>query len=116
MSPPKDLMRLQQMLDYARETLELIQGKSRDDLDSDLLLGPALVRLLEMMGEAANRVSPEYQSSYPSIPWTQIIVLPNRLIHGYDTVDTEVLWRVMDQALPGLAAELESILLRAGGT
>lgn len=116
MSPPKDLMRLQQMLDYARETLELVQGKSRDDLDSDRLLGPALVRLLEMLGEAADLVSPAYQASYPSIPWTQIIVLPHRLIHGYDTVDTDNLWKVMDQALPGLAAELESILLRASGT
>ena len=116
MSPPKDLIRLQQMLEYARDASELIQEKSRHDLDADRPLGPALVQLLEMMGAAADRVSPEYQAAYPSIPWTQIISLPNRLIHGYDTVDLDILWKVMDQAVPGLAAELESIVLRASAT
>ena len=87
MSPPKDLIRLQHMLDYSREALELIQEKSRDELDSNRVLSLALVPLLEMIGEAANRVSAEYQSNYPAIPWTQIIGLRNRLIHGYDAVD-----------------------------
>ncbi len=116
MSPPKDLIRLQHMLDYSREALELIQKKSRKDLDSDRVLGLALVRLLEMIGEAANRVSPEYQSTYMSIPWTQIIGLRNRLIHGYDAVDMDILWEILSQDLPVLVAELESIVLRTSDT
>lgn len=116
MSPPKDLIRLQHMLDYAREAMELIQGKERKDLDADRLLGLALVRLLEVIGEAASRVSPEYQSIYPSIPWSQIIGLRNRLIHGYDAVDMDILWEILSRDLPGLVSELESIVLRARGT
>jgi uncharacterized protein with HEPN domain len=116
MSQPKELIRLQHMLDYTREALELMQGKSRNDLDSDRLLGLALVRLLEMIGEAANRVSSEYKSTYTSIPWSQIIGLRNRLIHGYDAVDMDILWEVLSRDLPGLVSELESIVLRASGT
>ncbi|RJR42093.1 MAG: DUF86 domain-containing protein [Deltaproteobacteria bacterium] len=116
MSQPKDLIRLQHMLDYAREALELMQGKPRNDLDSDRLLGLALVRLMEMIGEAANRVSPEYQSAHASIPWSQIISLRNRLIHGYDAVDMDILWEILGQDLPGLVAELESVILRESGT
>jgi len=110
------MIRLQHMLDYAREALELIRGKSRKDLESDRLLGLALVRLMEMIGEAANRVSPEYQSSYPSIPWSQIIGLRNRLIHGYDAVDMDILWEILSRDLPGLVLELEKIVLRASAT
>ena len=57
MSPPKDLIRLQHMLDYAREAMELMQGKGRNDLDSDRLLGLALVRLLEMIGEGGGYIA-----------------------------------------------------------
>ncbi|MEJ2226028.1 MAG: hypothetical protein P8X49_12940 [Syntrophobacterales bacterium] len=63
----KDLVRLRHMLDHAREAVGLIQNKSRADLTSDRLLGLALVRLMEIIGEAANRVSLEYQSQHPSI-------------------------------------------------
>ena len=116
MSPPKDLIRLQHMMDYAREALQLVLGKSRNDLDSDRLLGLALIRLMEMIGEAANRVSPEYKSCYASIPWSQIIGLRNRLIHGYDDVDMDILWEILNQDLPGLVSELERIISRASAT
>jgi len=113
MSPSKDLIRLQHMLDYAREALELIRGKSRNDLDSDRLLGLALSRLMEMMGEAANRVSPEYKSCYSSIPWSQIIGLRNRLIHGYDAVDMDIIWQILKQDLPILIEEMNKLFSKA---
>jgi uncharacterized protein with HEPN domain len=112
MLEPKDPIRLRHMLDYAHETLELIRGKGRNNLDSDRVLGLALVRLLEMIGEAANRVSPEGQSLCPSIPWSQIIGLRNRLIHGYDAVDMDILWQILKRDLPILIEELEKILSR----
>lgn len=108
----KDLVRLRHMRDYSREALELIEGKGREHLDSERLLGLALVRLLEMIGEAANRVSPEYQSLHPSIPWSQIISLRNRLIHGYDAVDMDILWQILKHDLPILIEELDRILSR----
>lgn len=110
MSQPKDPIRLRHMLDYSREALELIHESARKDLDANRLLGLALVRLLEMLGEAANRVSPEYQSLHPSIPWSQIISLRNRLIHGYDAVDMDILWQVLKHDLPILIEELNRIL------
>jgi uncharacterized protein with HEPN domain len=106
----RDLICLRHMLDHAREAVELIQDKFRGDLDSDRLLGLALVRLMEIIGEAANRVSTEYQSSHSAIPWSQIVSLRNRLIHGYDSVDMDILWQILKQDLPRLVRELEKIL------
>jgi uncharacterized protein with HEPN domain len=66
------------MLDHAQEAVALTQGRSRADLDSDRLLELALVRLLEIVGEAASRVSNEDCERHPEIPWPQIISLRNR--------------------------------------
>jgi uncharacterized protein with HEPN domain len=71
------------MLDHA---VELARGRTRTDLDTDRLLNLALVRLLEIVGEAANRVPKEEQTQYPRVPWPQIVGLRNRLIHGYDSI------------------------------
>jgi uncharacterized protein with HEPN domain len=88
--PTRDI-RLSHMLDHAREVIVLSEGRSRSDLDTDRLLNLALVRLLEIVGEAANRVPPEERQQHPEIPWPQIISLRNRLIHGYDAVDNDIL-------------------------
>ena len=75
---------LHHILDHAREAYMLVQNRFRRDLDDDRLLNLALVRLLEIIGEAANRVSLEERSRYPQIPWPQIIGMRNRLILGAD--------------------------------
>ena len=69
----------------------------------------ALVRLAEIVGEAAARVSTEFQQSHPAIPWPQIVSLRNRLIHGYDAVDLDILWRVLKEDFPQLIAELQKL-------
>jgi uncharacterized protein with HEPN domain len=68
------------MRDHAKEAISMARGRSRQDLDSDRMLNLALVHLLEIVGEAANRVPPELRSSYPQIPWLEIVGLRNRLI------------------------------------
>jgi len=98
------------MLDYSREAVELVRGRSRPDLETDRLLQLALVRLVEVIGEAAARVSPEAQAQYPRVPWARIVGMRNRLIHGYDTIDHDVLWRTLTDDLPALIGELESIV------
>jgi uncharacterized protein with HEPN domain len=105
-----DLVRLRHMLDHAREAAELVRGRSRGDLDSDRVLGLALVRLLEIVGEAANRVSEETRRQQPAIPWSQIVSLRHRLIHGYDSVDLDILWALLQSDVPALVAALESIV------
>ena len=103
-------VRLGHMLDHAREAISLVQGKSRSDLDRDRVLNLALVRLLEIVGEAAGRVPKEEHALYPQVPWPQIIGLRNRLIHGYDAVDNDILWQIIVRDLPSLVADLEAIL------
>lgn len=101
---------LRHMLDHAREAVALAQGKTRADLDRDRLLELALVRLLEIVGEAASRVPREDCARYPEIPWPQIVSLRNRLIRGYDAVDMDILWQIIEHDLPPLVAALEIIL------
>lgn len=110
MSKHSTIIRLRHMLDHATEALELAKGKIRADLDSDRLLNLALVRLLEVVGEAANFIPKEDQSLYPEIPWSQIVALRNRLIHGYDSVDFDILWQIVTQDLPPLITILEKVI------
>lgn len=103
-------VRLRHMLDYAREAVSLVQDKSRADLDIDRVLNLALVHLVEIVGEAASRVSKEVQNQYPQIPWPQVVSTRNRLIHGYDFLDFDVLWQTVTEDLPELITTLEKIV------
>ena len=103
----KDRIRIRHMLDYSREAVELAKEATRADLDTNRLLELALVRLLELVGEAAARVSPGVRTSCSEIPWSLIVGMRNRLIHGYDAVDSDVLWDTLSDDLPRLIDELE---------
>ena len=83
MSRRETQIALRHMLDYARESVQLTRGKTRKDLDDDRTLNLAQARLLEIIGEAANRVPVEFQMEHSEIAWGQIVSLRNRLIHGY---------------------------------
>jgi len=110
MSRHEDEVRLRHMLDHAREAAHMASGRTRADLDADRQLGLALVRLLEIVGEAASRVTKTTCRSHPQVPWPQIVSLRNRLIHGYDAVDYDVLWKVIEEDLPPLINKLTAIL------
>jgi uncharacterized protein with HEPN domain len=99
-----------QMLDHALEAVAMTDGKTRADLDEDRQLNLALVRLLEIIGEAATRIPKEDQALYKDISWPEIVSLRNRLIHGYDTVDFDILWQIVKQDLPRLIESLRKIL------
>ena len=101
---------LRQMLSHAQEAVNICEGKSRRDLDADRLLNLALTRLIEIIGEAANRVPDEVQNKYPDLPWIQMIGVRNRLIHGYDRVDFDILWTIVTRDLPIVITRLEIIL------
>jgi uncharacterized protein with HEPN domain len=106
---PEDLVRMRHMLESAREAAALIIDKSRQDLDTERVLSLALVRLIEIVGEAASRVSQTTRHEFSDIPWAQIVSLRNRLIHGYDAVDMDVLWKILTDDLPLLVTQLEKI-------
>lgn len=106
---PEDLIRMRHMLDSAREATGLIENQERGNLDTDRLLSLALVRLLEIVGEAASRITSPTRLQYPNIPWAQIVSMRNRLIHGYDAVDLDILWKILSVDLPALITELDRI-------
>jgi len=70
----------------------------------------ALTRLVEIIGEAAARVSAQTREQYPDIPWIEMIGLRNRLIHGYDAVDLDILWDILKEDLPPLIQRLRVLL------
>ena len=105
-----DVIRLRHMLDYARKALLFCKGKTRADIEQDEQLMLALVRLVEVIGEAASRTSQNLQEHTPSIPWADIIGTRNRLVHAYFNVDLDVLWEIIKNDLPPLVVELQKII------
>jgi uncharacterized protein with HEPN domain len=101
---------LRHMLDHAQEAIAMARGRERADLDTDRQFNLALVRLVEIIGEAANRVPEAERAHMGQVPWSQIVGLRNRLIHGYDEVDFNILWQIVTKDLPGLIKSLETIL------
>lgn len=110
MAVPDDRTSLQHMLSYAEDAQHFVQGRSRFDLDSDRMFNLAVVRALEVIGEAASRVSQSMRDKQPSIPSSQIVAFRNRLIHGYDAVDPDRLWQILISDVPPLIANLKQIL------
>lgn len=98
------------MLDSAEEAASFAAGKSREDLDADRMLALALVKSIEIVGEAGARISEEGRNELPDIPWREVIAMRNRLIHAYFDVDLDVVWRTVEEDLPPLTAMLKDAL------
>ncbi len=110
MSMRDDRTSLKDMLSHACEAVELLGDASRDDLGCARVIQLALTRLIEILGEAANRVSLETQKRNSNIPWSQIIGMRNRLIHGYDVIDYDLLWDTVTNDLPPLIQALQQAI------
>ena len=102
----RDRVRLLHMLEHAREAMRLVEGHTRQDFDADRVLSLAVVRLLEILGEAAARVSPEARAKRPDLLWWEIIGMRNRLIHGYDAVDLDIVWNIVESDILALVRHL----------
>ena len=108
-----DLVSLTDMLSHSREAAELMGDMSLADLRDNRVIQLVLTRLIEIVGEAANRVSAESQQENPEIPWPQVAGMRNRLVHGYDVIDFDLLRRTIKEDLPPLIAALQGILNQA---
>ncbi len=109
-SDSEDGVRLRHMLDAAQQTSAFMEGRSREDLDNDTMLMLAVVRLVEIIGEAAQNTSKDIQSASPDIPWRQIKGIRNRLAHAYFDVDLDVIWDIIENDLEQLIQTLERLL------
>lgn len=107
-------LRLRHMRSHGREALELVRGLDRVAFEENRVIQLAVVHLLEIVGEAAARTPDAMRSAYPDIPWRQTSDLRNRLIHGYDVIDLDIVWSVLAGDLPGLITRLDSILDATG--
>jgi uncharacterized protein with HEPN domain len=105
-----DRIRMRHMLDAAKAGASFIEGKTRADLDTDLQLVFALVRALEIIGEAANRVDKACCNQHPQIRWKEITGMRNWLIHHYFDVNLDLVWETVTADLPELIEELTKIL------
>lgn len=112
MSKRDDRVSLVDMLIHAREAVDLLDEASADELKSNRVMQLALMRLVEIVGEAANRVSPPTQQRYPEIPWPLIIGMRNRIVHEYDNVNLNILWSTITNELPPLINQFKSSEVR----
>ncbi len=105
-----DLIRMRHVLDASREAVSFIAGKNRQDLDASRMLTLSLVKDVEILGEAASKVSEEVKRECPDIPWRDIIAMRNRLIYGYFDVDLNIVWQTVTDELPRIIQQLEKSL------
>ncbi len=110
----EDRVRLRHMLDATNAALRFVEGKSRADLDHDEMLLFALVRAVEVIGEAAGKVSADGRAEMPAVRWSAIVGMRNRLVHAYFDIDRNVLWATVNDSLPEVKAQLVSWSAREG--
>jgi uncharacterized protein with HEPN domain len=109
-----DVVRLYHMYQAACEALGYVNGRERQDLEKNRPLTHSLVRCLEIIGEAANNITPEFRNANPQIAWIDMIGMRNRLIHAYFDVDLNIVWKTVNEELSPLIAALKPILSQEG--
>ena len=108
--PEKDRARLLHMLEAAVDAIEFADGYTRADLEDNEMLTSALVKTVEIIGEAARQVSDDTKTLAPELDWSDIIGMRNRLVHAYWKVNYDVLWEVVTEQLPPLIEDLEKLI------
>lgn len=106
----KDAAYLWDMLDAARAVQTFVLSRSFEEYKSDRMLRGAVERHIEIIGEAANRVSRGFRAAHPEVPWQRIIAQRNVLAHEYGEVDDLLVWRVATVRIPELTKQLELIV------
>lgn len=105
-----DVIRIKHMIDAAKEALSFAQGRTREGFCKDRMLLLSLIKDIEIIGEAASKVTGEFRSNHPEVPWAFIVAMRNRLIHGYFDIDTDRVWDTVNIDLPTLLRQLEGIV------
>jgi uncharacterized protein with HEPN domain len=104
-----DRLTVGQMLDTVVRIRALVRGLSPKAFETDEIRQLALLHLIQTLGEAASRTSAAFRERHPELPWTQMIAMRNRIVHGYDHVDPDIVWRVATDDAEALLATLERL-------
>ena len=105
-----DLVRLKHMLEAAYICLEFAHNRKRVDFENDKMLSFAIIRALEIFGEAASNISKPFQMKHPTIQWRAITGMRNRLIHAYFDIDYDIVWQALTNEIPKIIPQLELLL------
>lgn len=105
-----DRVRLRHMADAMDAAMRFVEGRNRSDLESDEMLLFALVRAIEIVGEAASKISDEARAEMPELPWASIVGMRHRLVHAYFEINRDILWTTVTEAVPPLAKHLKALL------
>ena len=109
MSPKNDYVYIGHMIDNANKAISFIAGLNRSDFDQDEQLRLAVTHLLQIVGEAARRVSVEFREAHPEIPWKAIVGMRSKVVHDYFSVDDDAIWDTIKNDLPALVKQLETL-------
>jgi uncharacterized protein with HEPN domain len=105
-----DLNRLRHMKDAAEEVLDFMLGKTKEDLAQERMLTLAVVKDLEIIGEAASKISVECRNRHPTLPWQEMIGMRNRLVHAYYGINLYIIWETVQNNLSPLIQQLEKAI------
>lgn len=106
----RDRVYMLDILEASKLAVSYIGNKSRDDFLNDCQCQDAAIRRLEIIGEAARRISDETQAAFPHLPWREMIGMRNIMIHEYDDIDLDTVFKTVQKDLPPLIKSLEEIL------
>jgi uncharacterized protein with HEPN domain len=90
--------------------LSYVDGQSFKNFEGDLKTQDAVIRNLEVIGEATKNLSLQFRNSYPQFPWKEMAGLRDRLIHHYFGINNEIVWQIVQNELPGLRSKIQQIL------
>ena len=105
-----DVVRLRDMFEAAKKIRQFLAGHNRQSFDDNEMLQLALQHLLQIVGEAAYKVSAGRNAKYPRIPWPRITGMRHHIVHAYSDVDLNVLWVAVTENVPQLISDLENLL------
>jgi len=105
----RDREYLLDILEAARLVLNYIGEKTKKEFLNDLQCQDAVIRRLEIIGEAAGRISEETKRAFSNLPWGEMIGMRNIMIHDYDDVDIVIVWETVQNDIPSLISALKSI-------
>ncbi len=97
-----DLIRLRHMIEAGQEAMRFAEHRKRKDLDQDRMLTLALMKAIEIIGEAASKISSEFREKHREIPWPAILGMRNKLVHAYFQIDLDIVWYTTIKELPPL--------------
>lgn len=105
----RDTASILDILESARTIMAYVAGMTRQGFLQDTQVQDSVIRRLEIIGEAAGRISPDFRDAQPEIQWSEIRGMRNRMIHGYDDVDMDVVWDTVERDIPHLIEIIESL-------